>query len=131
VQALWTAIQSGDASAASSFFFPLSAYQQVKAIHDPTTDWHQRLMGAFGADVAKQHAKLGAGASGATFVSFTVPAAAATWVLPGHEYNKIGYWRVYGSVLRYREAGVVHAVPIYSLISWRGEWYLVHFGPPT
>jgi hypothetical protein len=131
VQGLWSAIETGDASLAYPFFFPLSAYEQVKAIRDPAGDWHARLIGGLDADVARLHARLGAGASSATFVSFTVPEMAATWVLPGHESNKLSYWRVYGTVLRYREAGIVHAIPVYSLISWRGEWYLVHLGPPT
>lgn len=46
------------------------------------------------------------------------------------EYNKIGYWRVYGTRVRYRTAaGTAGSFGIYSLISWRGQWYIVHFGP--
>jgi hypothetical protein len=35
---------------------------------------------------------------------------------------------VYGSALRYTADGTYFDLPIYSLISWRGEWYIVHLG---
>jgi hypothetical protein len=47
-------------------------------------------------------------------------------VLPGEEYNKIGYYRVFGSRLRYEVDGAAHAIDVKSLISWRGEWFVVH-----
>jgi hypothetical protein len=46
---------------------------------------------------------------------------------PGSEGNKIGYWRVLRSKLRYADAeGNQQSLEITSLISWRGEWYVVH-----
>ena len=55
-----------------------------------------------------------------------VPEARGRWVDPGEEYNKIGYYRVFGSRLRYELDGDAHAFDVKSLISWRGEWYVVH-----
>ena len=49
-------------------------------------------------------------------------------VQPGEEYNKLSYWRVYGTTLQYTEDGQANSFPVTSLISWRGEWYVVHLG---
>ena len=42
------------------------------------------------------------------------------------EYNKGTYWRVYNAMLRYTVDGQAGSFPIASMISWRGEWYVVH-----
>ena len=52
----------------------------------------------------------------------------AVWVQPGAEYNKGSYWRVYGSRSHYTVDGQDHSFPVSSLISWRGQWYVVHLG---
>ena len=57
-----------------------------------------------------------------------MPDARARWVDPGEEYNKIGYYRVFGSRLRYEVDGAARSFDVKSLISWRGEWYVVHLG---
>ena len=53
---------------------------------------------------------------------------AAQWILPGVEYNKGSYWRVYGTTVTYTVGGESRSFPITSMISWRGEWYVVHLG---
>ena len=131
VQDLWNAIVSDNPSQALPFFFPLSAYIQVKGIADPVHDYNTRLIPAYYADIEALHAKLGNQADQAKFISFNVPTSQAQWILPGVEYNKGSYWRVYGNTLDYSINGVTHQFPIFSLISWRGEWYVVHVGPPT
>jgi hypothetical protein len=46
---------------------------------------------------------------------------------PGKEGNKLGYYRVTRSKLRYLDAGgTEHTLGLTSLISWRGEWFVVH-----
>jgi len=45
-------------------------------------------------------------------------------------YNKGSYWRVYGSVVHYEVDGRSSTFVIQSLISWRGEWYVVHLTTP-
>jgi hypothetical protein len=122
---LWLAVSTGDASYALPAFFPEAAYSQVKAIADPQSDWQGRLWYDFTLDVAAAHALVGHGAS---FVRVIVPTEDAAWVYPGACYNSAGYWHVPGSRVVYEEGGETRSFGIASLISWRGEWYVVHFG---
>ncbi|MET0920957.1 MAG: hypothetical protein ABWY77_07140 [Acidimicrobiia bacterium] len=127
-QALWQAIVHDDPSLAAPFFFPKAAYLQVKAISDPAGDYQSRLLANYADDIHRLHDQLGADASSATFAGLSVPNEQAVWVQPGAEYNKGSYWRVYGSTLRYTVRGETRTFPVTSLISWRGEWYVVHLG---
>jgi hypothetical protein len=122
---LWLAVTTGNVGYARPAFFPEAAYVQVKAIADPESDWQDRLWYDFTLDVAAAHALVG---HGATFVRVIVPAADAAWVDPGACYNGVGYWHVPGSRVVYEEGGETRSFGIASLISWRGEWYVVHFG---
>ena len=112
---------------ALAFFFPEAAYLQVKAISDPAHDYETRLIANFEADVHAYHARLGAAAATAHLDGVDVPDQ-AVWVLPGAEYNKGSYWRVYGTALRWSATGTSGTLPVTSMISWRGEWYVVHLG---
>jgi len=125
---LWAAVVTGQARLAAQAFFPLGAYTQVKAIADPAADWHSRLFGDFRLDVAAAHHYLGHGAAHARLLRVIVPSAEAAWINPGVCYNSVGYWHVGGARLVYREHGQVRSIGIASLISWRGRWYVVHFG---
>jgi hypothetical protein len=122
---LWLAVTTGDASDARPAFFPETAYVKVKAIADPRSDWQDRLWYDFTLDVAAAHALVG---RDATFLRVIVPAADAAWVDPGACYNSVGYWHVPGPRVVYEEGGETRSFGIASLISWRGEWYVVHFG---
>jgi hypothetical protein len=127
VQDLWRAVVDGNPTEALPFFFPLSAYIQIKAISDPVYDYQTRLIANFAQDVNALHATLGASAGSAIYTGVTVPAA-AQWIVPGVEYNKGSYWRVYGTAISYLAGGERRSFPITSMISWRGEWYVVHLG---
>ncbi len=126
VAALWSAIVADDPPQALPFFFPVAAYQQVKDIPDPASDWKHRLVAAYSHDIHALHARLGSDAQRATLSGLDVPEARGRWVDPGEEYNKIGYFRVFGSRLRYAVDGDARSFDVKSLISWRGEWYVVH-----
>jgi hypothetical protein len=126
VAALWDGIVHDDPARAMPCFFPLGAYRQVKAVRDPERDWRRRLVGAYGRDLHALHVRLGAAAGRARLVGLQVPEARGRWVEPGEEWNRIGYYRVFGSRLRYEVDGRERAIPVTSLISWRGEWYVVH-----
>jgi hypothetical protein len=128
VDDLWQAIRQDHPELARPFFFPKSAYLQVKAIDDPAGDYEQRLLTAYDEDIHSLHAQLGPNASNATFTGITVPDDQAVFVQPGEEYNKLPYWRVYGTTLHYELDGQTGSFPVTSLISWRGQWYVVHLG---
>lgn len=124
--ALWDAIVHDEPERALPFFFPVTAYEQVKAIHSPASDWRRRLVAAYKRDIHGLHERLGKKAESATFVRLDVPDERARWIEPDEEYNKIGYWRVYGSRIVYAVDDKERTLDISSLISWRGEWYVVH-----
>ena len=126
VAALWDAIVTDEPDRALPFFFPAAAYDQVKDIPLPSRDWKARLLAAYARDIHALHKRLGINAGRAKLKSFDVPDDRAKWVDPGHEMNKIGYWRVFGTKLRYEDDGKEKAFDVTSLISWRGEWYVVH-----
>jgi hypothetical protein len=106
------------------FFFPLAAYEQVKDVGNPAADWKNRLVAAYARDVHALHNSVGP--EGAQLTGLEVPEAHARWVEPGEEYNKIGYFRVFGSRMRYESGGASRTFDVKSLISWRGQWYVVH-----
>jgi hypothetical protein len=124
--ALWDAIVKDDAELALPFFFPLPAYAQVKAVGNPEGDWRHRLVANYTRDIHKLHQRLGSHAADARLLGVDVPNERARWVEPGEEYNKLGYFRVYGSKMRYAVGDRPGAIDISSLISWRGEWFVVH-----
>jgi hypothetical protein len=126
VRALWDGIVSDDPERSMPMFFPLGAYQQVKDVPNPAADWRHRLVAAYAHDIHALHAQLGSAGASATLVALDVPEAHARWVEPGEEYNKIGYYRVFGSRLRFQADGATRTFEVKSLISWRGEWYVVH-----
>ena len=126
---LWQAIVTGDASMALPAFFPESAYLQTKSGGNNAADWRNRLVSMYQLDVSAAHALLGPHAPGAEFVGVSVPTARAVWVTPGQEENKGPYYRVYGTRLSYWLDGRTRSFGIYSMISWRGQWYVVHLGP--
>lgn len=126
--ALWRGITHNQPGSALSAFFPRSAYLQVKAIADPGSDYRDRLVRNYLLDIRAAHEFLGAGAGGARLIAVRVPHEWA-WIPPGYCDNRVGYWHAPGTRLVYREHGIVRSFGIYSAISWRGQWYVVHLGP--
>jgi hypothetical protein len=121
------AIASGDANGALPAFFPSVAYAQVKDIPTPEKDWEHRLVTAFRRDVAEYHQKLGDDAAKATLAAVEVPENKAKFMKPGSEGNRVGYYRVLRSKLTFRKSdGKEQSFELTSMISWRGEWYVVH-----
>lgn len=125
VHDLWLAVSTGNPDYAKPAFFPEKAYQQVKAMADPAEDWHARLWVDFALDVTAVRPLVG---RDARLVRVIVPAQYAIWVPPGACDNNIGYWQVPGARVVYERGGVTRSFGITSLISWRGDWYLVHLG---
>jgi hypothetical protein len=121
------AIANDDPARALPAFFPVVAYTQVKAIERPERDWKQRLIAAFERDIHEYHRALGPDAKGAVLARVEVPEAKVKWMKPGAEGNRVGYFRVLRSKLTLAlDGGRERALEVTSLISWRGEWYVVH-----
>jgi hypothetical protein len=125
---LWAAVRTGKVRLGRPAFFPLAAYVQVKAIPLPAADWHNRLYADFRLDVAAAHDLLGTAARRARLIRVIAPAGEASWIPPGVCANAGGYWHVGGARVVYRWHGRTRSFGIASLISWRGVWYVVHFG---
>ena len=123
---LWLAVTTGNPRLALPAFFPVAAYRQVKAIPYPTADWQDRLWYDFTLDVGAAHELVDD--RDARLVQVIVPTYDAAWVYPGYCYNSEGYWHVGGARVVYLEHGQERSLGIASLISWRGVWYVVHFG---
>ena len=127
MEALAAAIIANDPSLGLTSFFPVTAYEQTKKNTNPAADWQNRLIANFDVDVSTAHARLGANAASAVFRGVEVPDS-AVWVKPGEEYNVGPYWRVFRAQMLFDVAGTTVRIPIESMISWRGEWYVVHLG---
>jgi hypothetical protein len=127
IQRLAAAIISGDVEKAKDTFFPLVAYAQVKDVQKPERDYRYRLLAHFERDIREYRKALGKQAEQAEFVGITVPEERAEWMKPGKEGNRLGYFRVLRSRLRFRlPGGKEQSFELTSMISWRGEWYVVH-----
>jgi hypothetical protein len=123
---LWLAITKDRPEYARPAFFPEAAYVQVKAIGDPAGDWTNRLWLDFELDVHAAHDTVGGNARLARVDM--APDWEAAWVSPDYCYNAVGYWHINGARLVYDRYGQERSIGIASLISWRGVWYVVHFG---
>ena len=131
MRALWEGVRRGSALGALYSFFPLPAYEQVKAIGDPRADYNSRLLGEYALDIHAAHALLGSDAGAAQLVGTIVPQGYVHWVPPGACYNRLGYYEVPNSRVVYRVGQSVRSFGIASMISWRGTWYVVHLGAVT
>lgn len=125
VHDIWLAVTTGNPDYALPAFFPEKAYEQVKAIADPDDDWKNRLWYDFTLDLAAVHQLVG---KHATLTKVIAGTQYAVWIPVDACYNNVGYWHLPGSRVVYREDGVTRSFGIASFISWRGDWYLIHFG---
>lgn len=124
IERLAQCILRDEPSSCRASFFPLLAYREVKAIEKPERDYQYRLIRHFERDIHEYNKLLG---DGAKFEGIDVPENAVRWMKPGSEGNKVGYFRVLRSRLRFTKSnGKAQALELTSMISWRGEWYVVH-----
>lgn len=127
VELVAQAILSGDPDPALPAFFPLVAYRQVKDVAKPERDYKFRLLANFKRDLLEYHQQLGKDGVRCKFQGIQLDEQNAKWMAPGSEGNKLGYYRVLRSRLRFTlPTGRTREFELTSLISWRGEWYVVH-----
>ncbi len=132
LQGYWKHVLAGNAGDAGNFFFPRSAYLQLKTLSYAGSDFDGRLYHDYRNDVIADHRLVtAAGAKPADIkvLGVDVPQASVHWVPPGVEANSIGYYQVSYPRIRYSVNGQPRSYAISSMISWRGQWYVVHLGP--
>jgi hypothetical protein len=125
---LWNGVSGGTSQSTVPAFLPEAAYIQLKAIGNAQADYTGRLVTEYEDDVIAAHALLRSSASAASLISVNVDSGFSHWVPPGTCYNRVGYFEVPNSRIVYAADGQVSSFGIASMISWRGEWYIVHLG---
>jgi hypothetical protein len=126
--ALWEGVSRGSVEPALVAFFPEQAYLQLKAINGAASDWQSRLVHDYALDIAAAHRLLGGNGSRARFVRVDARSEFGHWIPPGVCSNSVGYYEMPNARVIYREGSRMRSFGIASLISWRGEWYVVHLG---
>lgn len=127
LELLWKAIVANDAELAAPVFFPVMAYEQVKDIQSPAADHKARLLKAFARDIKEYHGKIGPNPQATKLLGLEIEDKRLKWMKRGDEGNKLPYWRLTRSKIRYADAnGAEQTLELTSLISWRGEWFVVH-----
>ena len=125
---LWSGVVRDSLDAAIPAFFPKGAYLQLKSIAGASSDWTDRLVHDYGLDITAAHALLGRHAASAHLLAVDVTSSYGHWIAPGVCDNRLGYYEMPNARVVYREDGRIHSFGIASMISWRGVWYVVHFG---
>jgi hypothetical protein len=123
---LLDAIARNDPATGDDFFFPKAPFLPLKDVGDPARYFDQ-LLATYHRDIGSLHAER-KDWTGVAFVSFEL-GTTPTWVMPGKEYNKIGYFRTFGGKLRYRIGEKVKELAVSTIISWDGRWYVTHLSP--
>lgn len=126
MRSLLKAISTGEVTYGMPAFFPILAYVQTKIYSDSAHDWRTRLIPEFASDIRALHVAIDPNGAPMRLLGYAVDDAAAVWVLPGEEFNKGPYWRVYDAVVAYGIGSTRGSFTINTLISWRGEWYVTH-----
>jgi hypothetical protein len=123
---LFRAVAENDPALADDFFFPREPFIPLKDVQDPGR-YHAQLLATYHRDIRELHAKR-KDWSNASFVSFEL-GTPPTWVAPGKEYNKIGYFRTFHGKLRYRAGDRPQEIDVGTIISWDSRWYVTHLLP--
>ncbi|MEZ4229205.1 MAG: hypothetical protein R3B89_08580 [Polyangiaceae bacterium] len=124
---LFKAIVDNNPELMLPYFMPVPVYEKLKDSKNPPRDWKYRLFAQLKRDIERYHRLLGKQRERARFVALDVVPEDALWMKPGREYNKLPYYRLFGSSLRYVDfRGRERRFEVSALFSWRGEWYVVH-----
>ncbi|HVW25435.1 MAG TPA: hypothetical protein VHC69_08690 [Polyangiaceae bacterium] len=123
---LFEAIKSGKPESADAFFFPREPFLTLKDVADPGR-YHAQILAAYHHDIRDLH-KSRRSWDGAELRGFELVAKPKR-VPPGHEWNKIGYYRTIGARLEYEIQGRRRFIEVHTVISWDGRWYVTHLAP--
>lgn len=113
-----------------SDFFPQAAYVTMKSglVPSPSSDWTHRLWALYQLDVSSTHQWLAAHGP-VRYVGYRANLGAEARIAIGDCENHVGYWHLPGVRLEFRSARGPVSFLIASLISWNGQWFVVHLGP--
>ncbi|HEX4335975.1 MAG TPA: hypothetical protein VH062_08690 [Polyangiaceae bacterium] len=123
---LFDAIKAGQPELGDAFFFPREPFLPLKDVKDPGR-YHKDLVSAYHHDIRDLHAAR-KNWDGTIFRGFKIMVEPKR-VPPGHEWNKIGYYRTVGARLEYEVDGKARVIEVHTLISWDGRWYVTHLAP--
>ena len=126
IRDLLEAIATDDVTYGIPAFFPVQAYVQTKSYSDAAHDWKTRLIPEYAVDIGALHRTIDPSGSPLRLLGYAVDDPSSIWVLPGEEFNKGPYWRVYYATVSYGAGGQRGSFTINTMISWRGEWYVSH-----
>jgi hypothetical protein len=126
--ALWNAVVTNSLPTGMPAFFPEPAYVQLKTVASASGDFTNRLESDYGLDIAAAHALLGPDLASAQFVGVNADSSYGHWINSGVCDNDVGYFELPNTRVIYTVNGQTHSFGIASMISWRGEWYVVHLG---
>jgi hypothetical protein len=127
---LFADIATNNVAGAERLFLPLPIFLRIKQEPNPSGDWRARLLRWFTNDLVVYHHFLFAQGT-PRLLRVTTSSRDASVIQPGWCYNKAPYWHLRGVRFVFESGGVIHSVAICSLVSWRGQWYVVHLGPDT
>ena len=120
---LFEAIKTGKAELGDPFFFPREPFIPLKDVDDPGR-YYKQLLSAYHHNIRDLH-ETRKSWDGAELVSVKIVEAPRR-IPPGHEWNKIGYFRTRRAVLEYAVQGRHRFIEVHTLISWDGRWYVTH-----
>lgn len=126
-RALFRAVREDKPDVAKDFFFPREPFLPLKDIKQPGKYWDQ-LFRVYEKDIHELHNKRSKDWEDAEFVSFEL-GSTPTWVKPGEEANKIGYYRTFNGKLRYKARGKERVLEVKTIISWNHRWFITHLLP--
>jgi hypothetical protein len=123
---LFDAIATGEPTRGDDFFFPRAPFLPLKDVRDPGRYFDQ-LLATYHRDIRELHSSR-RNWDGVRFVSFAL-GTTPTWVPPGREYNKIGYFRTFHGTLRWQGDRSSGTTDVGTIISYHGRWYVTHLAP--
>jgi hypothetical protein len=123
---LLEAIATGRPERGDDFFFPRAPFLPLKDVGDPGRYFDQ-LLATYHRDIRELRASRRDWES-PRLVSFAI-GSTPTWVAPGHEYNRIGYYRTFHGRLRWQSERSSGTIDVSTIISYHGRWYITHLAP--
>jgi hypothetical protein len=120
---LFEAIAKDNPTLGESFWFPKEPFIPLKDVKGPDRYWEQ-LHRMYANDIHALHRKRSSW-EGATFDSYRA-GSTPSWVKPGDEVNKIGYFRSYHGKIAYSVGAEHGSIDVHTLITWQGRWFVTH-----